>query len=182
MKRSNFNLYIEGTPDETNGDLREGFYELLIQKLDTKMPRIRMTNGKSQAISSFKKPITGHDPLLLIDLDAKEEIKIQFLKDEGLESRKDKVYFMIQEMEAWFLSQPSILDEFYNSNISQKIKRNASDIPNPSDELKRLTKNIDKKDSYHKVKHDVELLKKLDLSKLMSDFPDVKLLIETLSK
>ena len=87
---------------------------------------------------------------------------------------------MIQEMEAWFFSQPEILDSYYSEKISKKIpKRLAKEIPNPSDLLYKLTKST-RKGKYHKVVHAVDLLQKLDANKLMNDFDDFKGLIKTL--
>ncbi len=173
-------LYIEGTTDDTNGDLRQGFSSLFSQKLEGKMPRIRMAEGKSQAINKFKKPLPNDKPLLVIDLDKPDSFKTAFLKEEDLEDQSTKIFFMVQEMEAWFLSQPAILDDFYNHEISSRIKRRPVEIENPSDELIRLTKNIPKKEHYHKVRHGVELLKLLNLDNLMNEFNDVKNLIEFL--
>jgi len=181
MKDKILILYIEGTADDTNGDLRQGFSTLLAQKLQSKMPRIKMTDGKSQAINTFKHPLPNHNPLLIIDLDKPEEHKNGLLKKEKLEIEKDKIFFMVQEMEAWFLSQPSILDEFYNYPISKKIKRNPKEIDNPSDVLADLTKGT-KKGKYHKVNHGVELLKQLNLDTLMKNFSDVENLVKTLDK
>lgn len=180
MKNQNFVLYIEGTTDDTNGDLRQGFSSLLSQKLEGKMPRIRMAEGKSQAISKFKRPLKNDNPLLIIDLDKSVLHKNIFLQQENLTAQSSTIFFMVQEMEAWFLSQPSILDNFYNHEISSKIKRSAIEIENPSDELIKLTKKIPKKEHYHKVKHGVELLKLLNLNKLMKDFSDVQNLVNFL--
>jgi len=47
-------LIIEGTKDESNGILRQGFNKLLSQKLKGSMPRIIMGEGKTQAIKKFK--------------------------------------------------------------------------------------------------------------------------------
>lgn len=174
-------LYIEGTSDDSNGDLRQGFAKLLSQKLEGKVPRIKMTDGKSQSISAFKHPLINHNPLLIIDLDCIEERKDVFLKEQNLEKRKEKVFFMIQEMEAWFLSQPSILDNFYSYPMSKKIKRKPSEIENPSDLLATIAKNT-KIGEYHKVRHGVALLEKLNLDLLMKTFPDVKNLVDTLGQ
>jgi len=143
------------------------------------MPRIRMADGKSQAINKFKKPIAGDNPLLVIDSDKSSDYKNQILKDEGLEDKSELVFFMVQEMEAWFLSQPQVLDSFYSEDIGSKIKRAPSEIPSPSDELARITKHT-KKGKYHKVSHGVELLKQLNLTLLMKVFDDVDRLIQTL--
>jgi hypothetical protein len=182
MKSHKYVLYIEGTTDDTNGDLRQGFSSLFSQKLEGKMPRIRMADGRSQAINKFKKPLPNDNPLLIIDLDKKDSYKTTFFQEENLIEQSAKIFFMVQEMEAWFLSQPTILDAFYNHEIGSKIKRKPSEIENPSDELIKLTKNIPKKEHYHKVRHGVELLKLLNLSNLMKEFDDVRNLIEFLIK
>jgi hypothetical protein len=182
MKKQQYVLYIEGTTDDTNGDLRQGFSHLLSQKLEGNMPRIKMADGKSQAIAKFKKPFPGDNPLLIIDSDQPDSYRSAFLESENLVKQSVKVFFMVQEMEAWFLSQPDILDEFYNHKISQKIRRAPMEIENPSDELIKLTKNIPKKEHYHKVRHGVELLKMLNLGHLMNNFADVNNLVELLSE
>jgi len=51
----------------------------------------------------------------------------------------------------------------------------------PYERLKELTRDT-KKGKYHKVKHGVELLKKLDSSKLEIHFPDFADLIGKLGK
>lgn len=95
---------------------------------------------------------------------------------------------MIQEMENWFLSQPDILDEYYGKDltikkaISEKLpKKKASDIEHPDEKLQELTKNT-KRGAYHKIRHGVELLKKLDATKLEKDIPEFKKLIEKLTE
>jgi hypothetical protein len=181
MRNQKYVLYIEGTTDDTNGDLRQGFHSLFFQKLEGNMPRIRMMDSQSQAMAKFKKPLLNDDPLLIIDLDKPETHKVTFLNNENLKQQSEKVFFMLQEMEAWFLSQPDILDNFYKHKISSKIKRKPSEIENPSDELIKLTKNIPKKEHYHKVRHGVELLKLLNLNDLMKEFSDVKNLIDFLT-
>lgn len=174
-------LIIEGTKDTRNGIIRQGFNKLLAQKLSGNMPRIVMGEGKNQAINKFKNFPNGRIPHLLIDLDGKEETKSSDLEVNNLTKNKNTVFYMIQEMEAWFLSQSGILDSYYSTNISQKIpSRSAKDIPNPSGFLYKLTEST-KKGKYHKVKHAVDLLLLLNADKLMTDFEDFNNLIETLN-
>ncbi len=98
---------------------------------------------------------------------------------------RDKVFYMIQEMESWFLSQPDILDKFYGldnckKSISDRIKKTkAAEIEHPDEELMRITKTT-RKGEYHKIKHAVELLKLLDANRLEIEFSDFKKLIERL--
>ena len=173
-------LIIEGTSETRNGILRQGFHKLLVQKLKGNMPRIMMGDGKTQAIKIFKNYGKDRPPNLLIDLDSSESKREQDIKQNNLGEKSNYVYFMIQEMEAWFFSQPEILDSYYSEKISKKIpKRLAKEIPNPSDLLYKLTKSTGK-GKYHKVVHAVDLLQKLDANKLMNDFDDFKGLIKTL--
>lgn len=83
-------------------------------------------------------------------------------------------------MEAWFISQPKILDDFYGNNISQKITiKDAETKAEPDKYLIELTKNTIR-GKYHKVKHGVELLKKLDAQELANTSDEFSALIEKL--
>jgi Domain of unknown function (DUF4276) len=167
-------LFIEGTTDDTNGDLRQGFENLLKKELAGKMPSIKLGDGMNQTITKFSN--TEGVKLLLIDLDA--DAKANRLATFKLP--ESKTFFMVQAMKAWFLSQPDILNDFYKTDL--KIpKRNASEIPKPDEVLESITKTT-KKGKYHKVNHAVELLSKLDVNRLKEDFSDVKDLIDALKK
>ena len=167
-------LFIEGTTDDTNGDLRQGFENLLKKELAEKMPRIKLGNGITQTIDKFSN--TEGVKFLLIDLDGNAESKAERCKKLNLP--ESLTFFMVQAMEAWFLSQPDILNDFYKKDL--KIpQKHASEIDKPDRELRKLTKNSDKKE-YHKVRHAVELLSKLDVKKLKNDFPDFNNLIDVL--
>ena len=177
-------LFIEGESNSPNGDLRQGFSKLLEQKLKGKLPRIILGDGKSKAIDKFKNnKLKGDLFLLLIDLDKPESERDSDLTENELLPQKDSVFYMIQEMESWFLSQPEILDTFYgidnkHKKVSEKIpEKKASDFKNPDEKLIELTK-YTKKGEYHKIKHGVELLKLLNATQLEKDFSDFKNLID----
>lgn len=170
-------LFIEGAKDTVNGDLREGFRKLIEQKVKSNFPTISMGGGKAQTIKKF---INSKDSKLLCDLDASVENVESDLKENRLFEVKESVFYMIQEMESWFFSQPQILDDFYGESISSKLtKEVASMINEPDKELERLTKHL-KNRKYQKVRHGSALLKKLDANKLYKDFPDFKRLIDRL--
>ena len=172
-------LFIEGTSDISNGNLREGFRRLLEKKVACPMPTISMGDGKSQTIRKFMK---SEKSKLLCDLDSVATERENDLKKNGLTAYKDNVFYMIQEMEAWFISQPTILDTFYGVKISHKLaSKNAELFNEPDKELERITKST-KKGSYHKVNHGTELLKLLDATILYNSFEDFKRLIDTLNK
>lgn len=171
-------LFIEGTTDGTNGFLREGFVKLFYQILKNHMPRIHMGNNTLETIRKYR--FSQSDSYALIDLDDNES-NIKTVKDKYEINDNNKVFFMIQEMEAWFISQPDILDEFYGFSISDKlIKKNAKEFICPDEYLQGLTKQC-KKGKYHKVRHGVELLKRRDANKLQNYFPEFDALIKELA-
>lgn len=172
-------LFIEGTTNEENGKLAQGFHKLLLQKLQGNMPRIKMANGKSDAVRTFKKSTLSQDKYLLIDLDAPEENRSQDLAAYDLDAESSACFYMIQEMEAWFLSQPSILDIYFKAKISAKIKRPAKEIPHPDEFLQNITKNTPK-GIYHKVEDGTALLEMLDADELMLTFDDFAALVKKL--
>ncbi len=171
-------LIIEGTSDETNGSLRKGFRMLLEKKLSGKMPQIIMGDSTKESIDGFlTQDYKGRDKILLIDLDKDESFVDKIITEHKLKDQSHIVCFMIQEMEAWFLSQPDMLDKYYGTAISKKISnKHAKDIPNPDEFLQDVTRKAGKK-VYHKVKDGARLLEKLDLAKLETDFKDVEKLV-----
>ena len=170
-------LIIEGTADTKNGNLREGFNKLLRKKLGRNMPRIVMGDGKSQAIDKF---LNSNNSVLLCDLDGPDETREKDIQVHRFEEYRDSVYYMVQEMEAWFISQPDILESYYKTDLTKKIpKKHASEFENPDEKLQEWTRDS-KKGKYHKVKHGTALLEMLDADQLMKDFPDFKGLINIL--
>lgn len=181
-------LFIEGEPNTPNGDLRQGFAKLLGKKIDGQLPRINLGGGKSQTVRKFLRNKFEVDAsLLLVDLDRPEEGKEEDMRESGLLSQKGNVFYMVQEMETWFLSQPDVLDDFFGvdnqkKKVSEKLsKRKPTEIPDPKGELKNATKDS-KRGKYHEIKHGVELLKLLDATRLEDSFPDFKSLIERLKE
>lgn len=172
-------LFIEGTRDISNGDLREGFRKLLEKKVKGNMPRISMGQGKEQTVAKY---LHSTDARLLCDLDNSSEYIESDLRKYGLEKKRETVFYMIQEMESWFLSQPTILDMFYKEDISKHIpKKPAETISEPDKELQNLTKNS-RKGKYHKVRHGAQLLQMLDADRLYAESEEFKRLVNNLNK
>jgi hypothetical protein len=114
-------LFIEGEPNTPNGDLRQGFAKLLGKRIEGQLPRINLGGGKSQTVRKFLKNKFEADAfLLLIDLDRPEEEKEQDIKDNDLFPQRENVFYMVLEMESWFLSQPMFLMVFLVWIISRK--------------------------------------------------------------
>lgn len=140
-----------------------------------------MGGGKSQAVNKFKK--AKEDAcLLIIDLDAPSAERYRDLQEHGLNGEADRVFYMVQEMEAWFISQSAVLDNYYNTEITRKLpSRPAQEIPEPARKLEQATSNT-QKGKYHKVKDGTALLQSLDGSQLMEAFEDFEKLVEALKR
>jgi hypothetical protein len=168
----NRELFIEGAnaPKNVEAAFREAFKKLLSQKISVR-PRINMGGGKGPTIRQFLN-CKSQLSILLVDLDGHVSTRESDLTKNNLQGRKDLVHYMIYEMEGWILSQPEILDEYYNAKISDRVtKKHGGEFPEPDKELERLTKDT-KKGPYHKVRHGIDLVEKLNAEKLAKDFPD----------
>lgn len=180
--KKGFRLYIEGTTNGTNSDLRKGFHRLLAQICKGNMPRIVMCDDKENAIDKFlyhrDKDSEG---LLLIDSDAfdtSETFRKEQIAQFKLQGKA--VFFMIQEIEAWFLSQPKILDSHFKYQVSEKIpQKDIREVDNPSDKLSDCTRHASHR--YHKVRDGATLLEKLDMEELKDSFNDVENLVAALN-
>jgi hypothetical protein len=212
MVKIEIQLFVEGgvlpnenlavTTMDNSNKLRESLHHLLSQLITPDkfdliiLPR----SGYKQTAKDFKADIEkDSNSLLLIDLDAPKSQKNAKLSELALLDYSEKVFFMVQEMEAWVLSQPEIIEQFakqkdYKLKNTEKIiaensllkDKNIEEISKPSDKLNTLfgqyfevyEKRRDKYKpaSYGKLKDAPELLKLLDFSKLLNDFEDVRLL------
>jgi hypothetical protein len=179
-------LCIEGARETNNGDLRQGFEKLLRQRVPGKLPRIVMGGSKRGVVDKFLNDNFDGDSFLLVDLDGRRDSRESDLEKLKLNQHSEKVFYMIQEMESWFLSQPVVLDEVFGplksgTKISDKIKvKKPEEEQDPKKVLEDMTKDLRKSKKYHVIKHAVELLEKLDAAKLEQDFPDFRRLIECL--
>lgn len=183
-------IYIEGTQDLDNGDLRLAFAKLFEKELKGKMPRIVMGNGKGQTVDKFQStPLQeGEDRYVLVDSDApvgeKDKENICQHYNEQKPNLKQpcttaNTYLMIQEAEAWILSQPEVLKRF-KIKTNRLPSKNVMDIPDPSDLMANMYKDSGKE--YHKVRDFSRVFPELDTKILKEFFPEFKSLIEVLSK
>lgn len=181
-------IFIEGGRNTDTGNLREGFQRLLEQdeRLRGNMPRLEMSNDAAGTVKKFKyeknNKHSAYDCILLLaDLDGPEEVREDWLAKYGLQEYREQVFCMIQEMEAWFLSQPDKLHTYYGASLPHSLPKTApTHTPNPAQKLAHCTKDYRPKGTYAKVKHGAQLLKLLNLTKLQADFPDVARLVKAL--
>jgi hypothetical protein len=176
----NIDMFCEG-----DAGLRQGFSSLFNQ---VKGNNVKLSfiacGGKDHTVTKFKSGRSGNsNKILLIDLDESENKRETCINNMGL--KPEGVFFMVQEMEAWFLSQPEILEKHYSKEVSAHLpKGHAKDIAAPAKELKaRVAKfSLSANKEYHKVKDAVALLQKIDIHQLCKDFTDVEKLVASIAK
>lgn len=140
---------------------------------------------------------TDTNVVLFVDMDNAPDKRAARLTELGLTEVSEQVYFMVQEMEAWFIAQPEIFTAFADTEGYQR-KRPDSEIPNnsllknkhpeaieaPSEKLhtifgqhfaiQKKASGKPKPASYKKLKHSPALLELIDAPKLAPVFSDVK--------
>jgi len=180
--------------------LREGFYKLFEQKIPRKLLDIRMDiemgSGRNKARDIFIERLEQKENAhLLVDLEDRKKNRKKQLEALEVNEYEDVVFFMVEKMEAWFLSQPDKIELFgktllrsTNTPIEEDIKKPADEIIHPDNVLKTILKRRfyeekkgkEVKRGYKKLSDGAALLELLDLKRLAEDFEDVERLINTL--
>lgn len=184
-------LYIEGTTHLENGDLRRAFHLFLEKEMKGRMPRIVMGDGKGQTIDKFHTtPLKQNEArFLLVDSDKQLEEESQRTiysefnnkrKTRLVDCTKDNTFFMIQEAEAWILSQPEVLRKEARLDKVKIPQTQIMAIDNPSDCLYSIYKGNGK--VYHKVIDFCKVFPKLDTKAVITTFNDFKRLLEEMNK
>lgn len=186
--------------------LREGFSKLLRQVFveEDYNLEIKPSGGYKSAAKRFRAlKEDKKETVLLIDLDAPKTEKPKKLEELDLIDVAEEVFFMVQEMEAWILSQPDKIEQFAEEerfvikNEGKKVADNnlikgkdIEAIKKPSGRLNTIFEQHfqvikqqrgktpkAKKRGYGKLKDAPSLLELLDLSILRKSFEDVGNLI-----
>lgn len=197
----------ENTNVQTVGNvvaLRRSISRLLTTKLTNKDldVDIELRGGISDAIKTFKANADAKTQpcFLLIDSDVPPHQLHTRITDQALEAYQELVFFMVQEMEAWILSQPDKIQECYKhlkftgaTSIAEGVElkgKNVEDIKKPSDLLKIIlpryfvdtSREKPKKKKYaSKLTDASELLNALDVERLYTEISEVKRLIDALN-
>jgi hypothetical protein len=209
-------IYIEGVQGgelknnaaltvDNSAVFRESFHKLFSQQLSPeKFNLIIQPFGSVSRAREMLKHIEeeGTNAVILIDLDAPKEER-----EERLKYYKPfdptKIFFMIQEMEAWIISQVDKIEEFgineglRRKKASEEIKNNSliknkhpEEIGKPSDKLDTILRQYFdvvktrggkeklKGKRYSKAKDGPKLIGLLELQFLMEDFDEARRLID----
>lgn len=211
-------LFVEGgvqegdntdvqTIDNTQA-LRESFHQIFKDLgINNVSLKVEMSAGYKNCLKRFLEKDCDNK-FILIDLDAPAENRELFFeglrKEETIDSEKinegkDQIFFMIQSMEGWILSQPNAIEAWANNNGYKRIKvdkiiaednnikdKHPQNIQHPASVLKTILgryfeTNKGKKAKYGKLRSAPQLLNKLDRTKLKSDFSDVENLVNRLN-
>ncbi len=166
-------LYVEG-----HNDLRKGFESLFTQYRSTFQQRgiefkVVLCLGINETKRDWskakaKQPKDVH--LLLIDSDGPPP-----------EIRRDDEFFMVHEMENWFLAEPKVLADYFRQDFNAAAipGRPVEEIPDPVSVLQLAVRNT-KTGRYLKVKHGVELLKRISLATIRKKAPNCDRLLKAL--
>ncbi|MDY6803209.1 MAG: DUF4276 family protein [Cyanobacteriota bacterium] len=212
----NITIYVEGGQGEelknnaaltvdNSAVFRESFHKLFSQQLSpTKFNLIIQPFGSVTRAIEMLKDIEkeGNNGVILIDLDAPKEDREERLKHYN-PFDTTKIFFMIQEMEAWIISQVDKIEEFgiYEGLIRKKANEDIKDnslIKNKHpEEIEKPSKKLDtilrqyfdvvktrsgkeklKGKRYSKAKDGPKLIGLLELQVLMEDFDEAKRLID----
>ena len=186
---------------DNSTQLRESFYMLFSQLIDdVYWFNIILGAGYKNTVNFFKSAHSVNNKFLLIDLEKPKSQKSEKLKELDLENL-NTVFFMVQEMEAWILSQPEKIDEYYSLKYKRKklgdsIKndkrlqsKHPEEICKPSSVLNIILKKYFsvekrgkiKKKTYGKLKDAPELLSLLDAKVLKETFSDLSELINLIN-
>lgn len=180
MKR----IYIEG---KNNPLLRQAFSELLRRELSGIMPKVVLGNGISETVSKFRtSPIEeGEERYLIVDSDEEITNRSNLVKRVNgkcsqknciMEATDDNTFFMVQEVEAWILSQPDALKE---RKVTTGLPlNNIESIKKPSEKLAEIYKKNGKQ--YNKTKEFSVVFKHIDSKKLKEFSSEYKALIDKL--
>lgn len=186
---------------DNSDKLREGFYSILSQLVPSTEFNIKIKQGSSnkQTINFFKTKIKKDaNSSLLIDLDCSKHEKATKLSEFELTGYSENVFFMVQEMEAWIISQIDKVDAYYKNKLIRKrtgialsnhhkiVNIHPEDIVKPSTVLKEIlgyyfiTK-FRKKKKYGKLKDGSILLSLLNANDLQTTFEDFDNLINKIN-
>ncbi len=206
-------IFIEGVQSQNPAaatvdssiDFRKTFHKLFSQEISPAefnlkiMPFGSITKAKKMLRYTETHKMTA---VLLIDLDAPKEHRNERLSFyQPLDTTK--IFFMIQEMEAWILSQPDKIETFgkeqglIRKRIGEEIRNNPliknchpEQISKPSQKLDtllrqyfddiRTRRNRVRKSGkrYSKAKDGPELIGLIELKRLIKDFDEAKRLID----
>jgi len=184
-------IYIEGDPR-----LRPGMSQFLSEIWGAARKRrckIRPVLCGANAVSDFCLALQEHrDAWNILLLDSEGPVDgglLDQLRNSsgwqppvGQENLEDKVFWMVQLMEAWFLADVDTLNKYYGQGfLGNALLGNPRVEDIPKDDvlarLKQATRHT-KKGAYHKTRHAPEILTQLNPDRVKQASPNCKRLFD----
>lgn len=178
--------------------LRESFQSLLSKGVQDDRIQIKI-DTKGSYTSIINMPLHSNQ-LALLDLDGDQSQRTVRLQEYQLDQRQDFVFFMIQAMESWILSQPDAIEKTFEGYTKildgslaefQALKDTSpEDISNPSGILNSLLQSYFeyekagkiKKLKYGKLKNSHLMIQQLDPEELKYQFEDFHYLLNKIKE
>jgi hypothetical protein len=184
---SEVRIYFEG-----DRALREGFSEFFKELTATLGRAPKLIAGKADPCGVFLLALDAHPSalnILLIDGEGPDDGKLfeSFCQPRGIDVRsKDRVFWMMQCMEAWFLADAEALRRYYGKNFRENAVRlnpKVEEIPKSDvfEALKTATKGTSK-GPYHKTKHAPFLLRLINPALVKQSSGHCRRLFESVPK
>jgi hypothetical protein len=173
---------------EGDTELREGFRSFL-REIETANeghpPRLIAGRGREQAIADFRKALRIHPTavnVLLIDSEGPDDGRLfeTICQPQQIaEALKDRVFWMVECMESWFLADVDALCQHYRKDLREELRGNpkVEEIPK-KDVLTRLKTATNGR--YHKTKDAPHLLKRIRPELVRQAAPNCRRLFDRL--
>ncbi len=202
-------IYVEGGGDAGSplrNDCRRGFIAFFEKAgFAKRMPKVVACGSRVEAYDKFCKAVAqrGTDvPLLLVDSEgpvgawnpSTPGVPWAHLRDrEGDQWKRpggatdDSVHLMVQMMESWFLADRECLARYFGADFNENLlpapQQNLEEVPKADVEraLKDSTRQCKKKGRYDKGEHSFQLLRQLDVSRVVEASPYARRLVETVA-
>jgi hypothetical protein len=181
-------VYVEGDPK-----LRRGFHQFFQDvREQAKVRRIgfRCILCKSEPVRDFCDALkSNREALIVLLLDNDGHLSFEGLKKRNdwrppREVSEDKIHWMVQIMESWFLADVETLREYYGPEFAPDhlpAHPNVEDAPKTDVErgIKEATRRT-RKGQYHKTAHAPDILAKLRPDLVRKRAPNCNRLFDTL--
>lgn len=185
--RLGLKLYVEGGGDteDLKAQCREGFAQFLQKAgLKGKMPRVVASGSRRNAFENFAQALKEGSPaMLLVDSEAPLSSASKWTHvlhrdgdrwEKPSQAKEEDLYFMVQCMESWLISDLETLSTFFGDGFQEKAlpaaarRKNVEDIAKTEvyESLKKATKGCAAKGQYGKGAHSFKLLGLIDPQKV----------------
>ena len=201
-------IYVEGGGDgsQLRNECRRGFIAFFEKAgFAKRMPKVVACGGRVEAYRKFCKAVgqrRADVPLLLVDSEGpigawnpstpgvpwahlKNRVGDHWERPDG--ATDDSVHLTVQMMESWFLADRECLARYFGADFNENSlpapQRKLEEVPKGevAKALKESTRQCERKGRYDKGEHSFQLLRELDVSRVVEASPYARRLVETVA-